>query len=200
MSNSFDPKFQEEDLTSKIVVGIERLSEVFRVLLWEKSKETGLSPIQIQILLFLKSHDRSMATVSYLSKEFNLKKPTISDAVKVMFEKRLIDKETGEDARGYTISLTARGARLVDTLQDFDSPLRKSIQGMGLPANQAIYDGLVKVIFNLNQSGIIEVQRTCYGCQFYQKEANSHYCSFINKGLKTEDLRLDCTDFKSKFE
>ncbi|WP_462253609.1 MarR family winged helix-turn-helix transcriptional regulator [Ekhidna sp.] len=200
MRNSFDPKFQEEDLTSKIVVGIERLSEVFRVLLWEKSKETGLSPIQIQILLFLKSHDRSMANVSHLSKEFNLKKPTISDAVKVMFEKRLIDKETGEDARRYTISLTARGARLVDTLQDFDSPLRKSIEGMGLPANQAIYDGLVKVIFNLNQSGIIEVQRTCYGCQFHQKEANSHYCGFINKELKTEDLRLDCTDFKSKSE
>ena len=87
MANLFDPKVQESDLSSKSVVGLERISEVFRVLLWQKSNETGLSPIQIQLLIFIKNHDSSLANVSQLAREFNMKKPTISDAVKVLFQK-----------------------------------------------------------------------------------------------------------------
>lgn len=197
MASSFDPKFQEKDLTSKVVVGIERLSEVFRVLLWEKSKETGLSPIQIQILLFIKHHDRSMANVSYLSKEFNLKKPTISDAIKVMFEKKLIEKEIGEDARRYTITLSTDGKKLADKLQSFDEPLRKSIDAIDETDRTKLYDGLVKIIFGLNQSGIIDVQRTCYGCQFHEKRSSESYCQYIKKTLKTDQIRLDCEDFQA---
>lgn len=197
MASSFDPKLQETNLTSKIVVGLERLSEVFRVMLWEKSKETGLSPIQIQILLFIKHHDHSLANVSHLSREFNLKKPTVSDAIKVMYEKKLIEKETGEDARGYTISLSTQGTKLVDSLQGFDDPLRKSIESIDSEEKKSLYTGLAKLIFDLNRSGIIDVQRTCYGCQFYEKRSSGHYCQYIKEGLKDDQIRLDCNDFQS---
>lgn len=196
MSNSFDPKIQEVDLTSKIVVGLERLSEVFRVLLWEKSKETGLSPIQIQILLFVKTHNKSLANVSYLSKEFNLKKPTVSDAVKVMFYKGLIDKEAGEDARAYTIVLTKDGNKMVRQLEGFDEPLKKEVASLSNMDQKSFYESLVKIIFSLNQSGIIEVQRTCYGCQFYESQKSGHFCQFIKKPLKEDEIRLDCEDFQ----
>ena len=53
MSDSvFNPNHQETDISSKIVAGLERISEAFKVLLWEKAKLLGLSPIQIQILIF----------------------------------------------------------------------------------------------------------------------------------------------------
>ena len=196
MANSFDPKRQEKDLTSKIVVGIERLSEVFRVLLWEKSKETGLSPIQIQLLLFIKDHDPSMANVSQMSREFNLKKPTISDAVKVLFEKKLIEKEIGEDARAYTISLSPEGFKLVKNLETFDRPLRDIIEKLDVQKTAQFYNGMVKMIHGLNQSGVIDVQRTCFGCKFYEKSGPNHYCQFIKKELFDKDLRLDCNDFQ----
>ncbi|MEL6557873.1 MAG: MarR family transcriptional regulator, partial [Bacteroidota bacterium] len=49
MKNStFNPEQQQKDISSKIVAGLERVSEVFKVLLWEKAKQVGLSPIQIQ--------------------------------------------------------------------------------------------------------------------------------------------------------
>jgi len=146
MANSFDPKLQEKDLTSKIVVGVERLSEVFRVLLWEKSKETGLSPIQIQILLFVKDHPGKMANVSALSKEFNLKKPTISDAVKVLFQKGYILKLGEDDARSYTISLSGEGKKLAKKLEDFDSPLKKVINELGSESQVSMYHSLVHLM------------------------------------------------------
>ena len=195
MTNSFDPIIQEKDLTSKLVVGFERLSEVFRVLLWEKSKETGLSPIQIQILLFIKHHDTYLANVSQLSREFNLKKPTISDAIKVLFEKGFITKEIGEDARAYTIHLSDKGQDLTTSLQAFDDPLRKTIESLKFEEKSALYEGLIKIIFELNKVGIIKVQRTCFGCKFHQKKEGGDYCSFINKSLENSDLRLDCNDF-----
>lgn len=88
MKNSaFDLSTQNNDFTSKIVAGLERVSEVFRLLLWQHSKVIGLSPIQIQILMFVEYHAEDLCNVSYLAKEFNVSKPTISDAVKVLKKK-----------------------------------------------------------------------------------------------------------------
>ena len=196
MANSFDPKLQEKDLTSKIVVGLERLSEVFRVLLWEKSKETGLSPIQIQILLFVKDHPSKMANVSTLSKEFNLKKPTISDAVKVLFQKGYILKLGEEDARSYTISMSEDGKKLAKKLEDFDSPLKQAINQLASENQGSMYHSLVRLIYSLNESGLIEVQRTCFGCQYYDHRKAGHYCKFIKSPLRDEELRIDCLDFQ----
>ena len=88
MENSpFNPEQQEKDLSSKIVAGLERVSEVFKILLWQKAKAIKLSSIQIQILIFLAFHKSSLCNVSHLAKEFNVTKPTISDAIKILDKK-----------------------------------------------------------------------------------------------------------------
>ena len=74
----FDTSFQQESVSNKIVVGLERISEVFRTLLWAEAKKSGVSPIQIQILIFIAYHKSSLCTVSYLAKELDVTKPTIS--------------------------------------------------------------------------------------------------------------------------
>ena len=198
MTNSFDLKQQESDITSKLVVGLERLSEVFRVLLWEQSKITGLSPIQIQILIFLKNHDESLANVSHLSSEFNLKKPTVSDAIKVLFAKGLIKKEAGVDARAYTIHLTGDGKRLVKEVQNFAEPLHSRLAELSVSDKQSFHKSLTQLIFRLNQAGIIQVQRTCFGCRFYEKNEASHYCNLLERSLEDKDLRLDCQEFEAE--
>jgi len=85
---------QNINLDSKIVAGLERLSQVFRILLWEKAKEYSLSPIQIQLMIFIQHHSQDKTTISYLAQEFNFTKPTISDAVKVLEQKKLINLQT----------------------------------------------------------------------------------------------------------
>jgi len=108
----FDITFQNTDTVSKIVVGLERISEAFRALLWEYAKTIGLSPIQIQILIFVAYHREQLCTVSHLAKEFNLTKPTISDAVKALEKKGMISKhKTLVDSRSYFIALTEEGKK-----------------------------------------------------------------------------------------
>ncbi len=76
----FDPSEQNIDLDKKIVAGLERLSQVFRALLWDHAKAYNLSPIQIQLLIFIRYHRPEHNSVSYLAGEFSVTKPTISDA------------------------------------------------------------------------------------------------------------------------
>ncbi|MEO6831625.1 MAG: MarR family transcriptional regulator, partial [Chitinophagaceae bacterium] len=54
--SAFDLSQQNRSIDSKIVVSLERISQAFRVLLWKESKEFSLSPIQIQVLIFLLHH------------------------------------------------------------------------------------------------------------------------------------------------
>jgi DNA-binding MarR family transcriptional regulator len=194
----FNPNVSQ-DVSSKIVTGLERISEVFKLLLWEKAKHIGLSPIQIQTLIFVAFHKSELCTVSHLAKEFNITKPTISDAIKVLDRKGIIFKDfSTTDQRSYTIQLTDLGKQLVAETNDFASPLKAQVDTFDVAELDSIFKTLSELIYKLNQNGILTVQRTCYGCKFYQKNKNSDYCNLLEKELKNQDIRLDCPEFIEK--
>jgi DNA-binding MarR family transcriptional regulator len=194
----FNPNVSQ-DVSSKIVTGLERISEVFKLLLWEKAKHIGLSPIQIQTLIFVAFHKSELCTVSHLAKEFNITKPTISDAVKVLDRKGIIFKDfSTTDQRSYTIQLTDLGKQLVAETNDFASPLKAQVDTFDVAELDSIFKTLSELIYKLNQNGILTVQRTCYGCKFYQKNDTSDYCNLLQKELKNQDIRLDCPEFAEK--
>ena len=193
----FNPDHQERDVSSKIIAGLERISEAFKVLLWDKAKLLGLSPIQIQILIFIAYHKNEICNVSHLAKEFNITKPTISDAIKVLDKKGLITKEySSSDSRSYSISLSETGTETIGQIADFANPLKKQLNAVDNPELESLFGTLSKLIYQLNTSGILSVQRTCYGCKFYSKESNRDYCNLLNKELLNKDIRLDCPEFE----
>ena len=122
----FNPNNQEVDFPGKIVAGLERISEAFKVLLWKKAKLLGLSPIQIQILLFISYHKSEICNVSHLAKEFNITKPTISDAIRVLDKKGLILKDfSSTDSRSYSIKLSNPGKSIVTETEKLCQSFKK---------------------------------------------------------------------------
>lgn len=200
MSKSiFNTEFQQNDLTGKIVIGLERISEVFKSLLWEHAKEIGLSPIQIQILIFVAYHKDELCNVSHLAKEFSITKPTISDAVRVLEAKLLIRKTYGTgDGRSYTISLSEEGTKVVERTHNFASPIKDQLDKMDNSKLEIVYHTLTKLIYNLNKNGVIGVQRMCSGCKFYESNNLNHYCHFIKNDILPNDLKMDCPEFEEK--
>ena len=192
----FDPNQQQKDISSKIVAGLERISEVFKILLWEKAKIVGLSPIQIQMLIFIAFHKQDLCNVSHLAKEFNVTKPTVSDAIKVLDRKGIIVKDfSSSDSRSYTIQLSSSGKKIVSETNDFAKPLKTQIDGFKQTDLENLFETVSELIYNLNQHGILTVQRTCYGCKFYQKNKKVDYCNLLDKELLNQDIRLDCPEF-----
>ena len=197
--NIFNTNTQQEDLSNKIVVGLERISEAFKVLLREKAQELGLSPIQIQIIIFIAYHKQELCNVSQLAKEFNVTKPTISDSIKVLEKKDFITKiPSSIDSRSYSIKLSLKGEKTLKTTNSFANPIKDELKKINESDLETLYTPLYELIYNLNRVGILNVQRTCYACVFYEKKNNKHYCNFLEKPLANKDIRIDCPEFEEK--
>lgn len=195
----FNPEQQQKYISSKIVVGLERISEVFKVLLWEKAKLVGLSPIQIQVLIFIAYHKENLCNVSHLAREFNITKPTVSDVIKVLCIKGLIEKDfSSSDSRSYSLTLTDLGAISVNEIYDFANPLNKQINTFDQTEMEDLFETIGKLIYKLNRSGILSVQRTCYACKFHQRNEEVDYCNLLEKDLLKKDIRLDCQEYENK--
>lgn len=191
----FDNKFQEESVESKIVVALERISEGFRVLLWEESKEHALSPIQTQILIFCLFHDSDKSTVSHLANEFNMTKSTISDSVKSLLSKKLIIKETeSDDNRSYSIKLTDSGKLLAKKVSLFANKILEPLANSTNAQNELLLSSLLDLISNLQNTGVISINRMCLSCRFHEVIKKQNYCRLLNAPLKKSELRIDCRD------
>lgn len=193
--SSFSLPHQNLRIESRIVVALERIAEAFRVLLWNESKENALSPIQIQILIFLLFHPQDKCKVSYLADEFNMTKATVSDSVKVLLKKRLISREVDPlDARSYAINLTPSGKKIAEKSSLFASSIEGPIEKLSGDQKVIVLNGLLKLIYDLNQAGIITIQRMCFTCSNYQDKNGNHYCKLLHRQLADKELRVDCLE------
>ena len=199
MANIFNPDNQSKSLDNKIVIALERISEAFKAMLWEQSKAHALSPIQIQVLIFVHNHEPEFAKVSYLSEEFNVTKATMSDTIKTLEKKSFITKEPDfNDQRSYQIKLTSKGIDVALSISNYPLPLVKAVKYLDPEEKTDTYNSLIALLNHLNNSGVINVNRMCHSCKFLQKGEKDYYCNFLEKTLKKEDLRIDCPEHSVK--
>ncbi|WP_028892967.1 MarR family winged helix-turn-helix transcriptional regulator [Tenacibaculum sp. 47A_GOM-205m] len=199
MKSPFNLNQQNTKIESKIVVALERISEAFRVLLWSESKENSLSPIQIQILIFLLFHSEEKCKVSYLAEEFNMTKATISDSIRVLLKKELVQKfNNPSDTRSYIIGLTNQGKQIAEKSANFTLNIEQPLSSLPEDQKKDILAGLLKVIYQLNKAGVITIQRMCFTCSYYQNENNEHFCKLLQSKLASKELRIDCPEHEFK--
>ncbi|RMF59726.1 MAG: MarR family transcriptional regulator, partial [Calditrichaeota bacterium] len=128
MASIFDLQFQHDDVDSKIAAALERLSQTFRVLLWEKTKSHNLSPIQIQMLVYLFYHSHEEITMGQLAARFSLTPATVSDAVKTLVQKGLVVRTpTARDRRAVSVKLNAAGRKMANKLTAWADVIRDNL-------------------------------------------------------------------------
>lgn len=202
MSKSdFHLTHQNKSTESKIVASLERVAQAFRVLLWQESKENSLTPIQVQVLIFLRFHSEEKCKVSYLAGEFNMTKATISDTIKTLEQKQLITKVSEHhDTRSYIIQLTANGKNLADKISLFSKEIFRPIDKLHPDDKENLLLSLLNIIRHLNQAGVITIQRMCLTCNYYNysDKTQVHFCKLLNQKLKSTELRIDCPEHLSK--
>jgi DNA-binding MarR family transcriptional regulator len=199
--SAFDLEHQNSSIESKIITSLERVSQAFRVLLWNESKEFSLSPIQVQVLIFLLHHSDEKRKVSYLASEFNMTKATISDTIKTLEQKQLIKKEYEQhDTRSYIIHLTKKGKDTAEETSLFANQIQIPIEKLHATDKENLLLSLLDIIHHLNKSGIITIQRMCFTCHFYKRNNNGqeHFCGLLNTKLADTELRIDCAEHNQK--
>lgn len=201
MNSIFDPSFQNSDIASKIVFALERLSQVFKVNLWRENKKYGLSPLQLQILLFLHFQNDESKNVSQLALEFNVTKATISEAVRTLEKKAyLVKQRNPDDARNIMLKLTPKGEAVVPELSLFANEIRRYALGFDEQTQETLLIALLELINQLQENGHISMQRMCFSCQYFvrQDDIFPYYCQLLNKQLKEVELRINCIEHKPK--
>lgn len=199
--SAFDLVHQNSSIESKIVASLEKVSQAFRVLLWNESKEFSLSPIQVQVLIFLLHHSGEKRKVSYLAEEFNMTKATLSDTIKTLEQKQLIKKEyETHDSRSYIIHLTKKGNDIAEQTSMFAKQIQVPIDKLHATDKENLLLSLLDIIHHLNKSGIITIQRMCFTCHYYKanKNGQEHFCELLNTKLANNELRTDCAEHKQK--
>ncbi len=199
--SDFDLIHQNQSVESKIVASLERIAQAFRVLLWQESKEFSLSPIQVQVLIFLLHHSREKRKVSYLADEFNITKATISDTIKTLEQKNLITKEYESfDTRSYVINLTQKGKDIADKTSLFTKEIHTPIDQLHTDDKENLLLSLLNIIRHLNKTGVITIQRMCMTCTYYSplEKGQGHFCKLLHQPLHITDLRMDCPEHEMR--
>lgn len=199
--SDFDLAQQNLGTEGKIVASLERIAQAFRVLLWQESKEFLLTPIQVQVLIFLLYHSPEKRKVSYLADEFNMTKATISDTVKTLEQKKLLTKAyEPHDSRSYMIHLTKKGEAIAGKTSFFTKEIRTPIDKLQQDDKENLLLSLLNIIRHLNQSGVITIQRMCMSCSYYQssEKGQRHFCRLLSQKLQVADLRIDCPEHELK--
>ena len=189
MSNNID---------KKIAIALERLSRVFRIILWDLSSKEGLSPIQIHILLYINKSCDDICRVSRLAIEFGLAKATVSSAVKALVRKGFINRKKCEhDKRGSFLQLTLKGEALARKLSSWDNVINEQLAGLASNNKKTVLLFLMQLIESMKETGIIDSIRMCINCTHFQRYANHtngerYHCSLTGKEALISELTFDC--------
>lgn len=198
MASVFDPSQQHDDLDAKLIAGIERLGHALRSMLRSEAQRHGLSPLQLQLLIQLRHGDRADGRVGAMAERFDVRSPTISDAVAALVDKGLAERQpAASDRRARDLVPTDAGIALVDRTDGWADDLRRALDGHDAATKRASYDLLTSLIATLFDQGVVSVARLCRTCRFLEVAPASgapFRCGLLRMDMEPEALRLDCPD------
>ena len=202
-TSAFNPAAQHQNVDAKIVASLERLSQTFRSLLWDEATESGLSPIQVQLLIHLRFHPTGSHRVSSLAEQFDLTNATVSEALSTLVDKGLLTKERDPaDGRARVLALTQQGAKAADRLAGWATAMQRQLAAQSDAEKVLVMRFLMNLIADLQKAGSITVARMCSTCRFFEAEGRSssvapHYCALLDTPLAVQDLRFDCPEHQT---
>lgn len=191
-------------IESKIAYLLERVSVVYKVLLWNLAKEQKLTPLQIQIMLFINNRITEECTPSNISMDLQITKATLSDAVKTLIKKGLIKKISfHKDRRSALLILTHRGRNLVKRIEGIGDTLAAHIRDLNTQEKEYALLFLIRLINSLYYSGLIKIARICPTCKFFIKDTKSgedglkarHICSLTDTEITDTSINVNCPKY-----
>ena len=184
-----------------MAAALERVGQALRVQMWDRAKQYGLSPTQLQVLLRLGSDPPARRRIGVLAGELDVTHPTVSDAVAVLRRKGLVDRDPG--SRTAALNLSVRGQAVAAALSDWDRRTRRHLAELPVGDKHATLRLLLELIAALQRSGAITVARMCVTCRFFRRDAHPdslrpHHCALVDAPMGVGDLRVDCAEHEPR--
>ncbi len=186
-------------LDRRLADALERIGHGMRSLAQRTAREHGLTPLQQQAVLALARESRVRREVAALAQEFDVTTPTMSDAVAALERKELVTRSPGSDGRRRSLALTPAGEEVALRLSSWDDPLTAAFAALPDADRATTLHTLLRVIADLQHTGVVSVARTCTTCRFFGPDehpdpAAPHHCHLLRVPLPLAGLRTDCPE------
>ncbi len=197
----FNPQ-QRTTPGGRITIALYRITQAIDRLFRERGKGVGLSPTQIQSLLFLKYGRPGVRTIGGLANRLGVTYATSSGVADALERKRLLKRTPlPEDQRVITLGLTAQGEDEAARLEDILDEIERAVNALPEADRAALLRATQAIVRHLQQAGYVSVYEMCWGCQFFRKDAHPedprgpHHCAFMDAPLPESNTYLECPDF-----
>lgn len=180
---------------------IERLANLLRNEARRSGVHYGLQPVQLEALNYLAACNRYSNTPLGVTDYLGLTKGTVSQTLKVLEAKGLIDKHIdAKDKRVVHLHLTNAGNKL---LQDaVPAPvLSKAYQILPGAVQQQLGAGLAELLRSLQQTNGLKSFGVCTTCRYNRRLSDdTFFCELTNENLSRRDTELICREHAAKSE
>ncbi|SHN45304.1 DNA-binding transcriptional regulator, MarR family [Chitinophaga sp. CF418] len=166
---------------------------MLKAIQWEQARILGITPLQLQILLFTGHHTAAVNKVAYIAMELQLSRPTVSDAAAALVSKGLLRMEDDlRDRRSYSFLLTNTGLEVLEQAEKYTAELYAIVGKRPSREKMNLYQSVFTIIAGLsNEKG--GMQRMCYNCSHYEgNKKRQHGCRLLQKKLTSAELQIDC--------
>ena len=193
----------------RIAAALERLGQVQRVLIQDTATASGLSPLQVRVLLALAG---APARPSELAARLGVTRATLTDSLQALRAKGLCEVAPDEgDGRSHWVGLTASGRSTSGRLASWGMPVQRHLAALPPGEQGGLLDSLLRLIADLQRDGLIPPARMCLTCRFYRPDGagerrasagpgpgegaqSGAWCDLLAAPLTPVDLRLDCLE------
>jgi DNA-binding MarR family transcriptional regulator len=178
---------------SGIVRALERLSRLMRA----GEFGDGLNPAQWEALRFLARANRFSNSPGALTRYLGATKGTISQTVKALERKKLIEKsERPGEKRSVVLRLTRAGSDMM--ARDPWSVLARSLEALGGKTRRRMEKGLVEVLAQEITRRVAPSFGSCATCRFWRADARHgdaqgpHLCMLYDEPLTEAEAMQIC--------
>ncbi len=200
--SSFDPRYRQENIPGNITIALYRISQAIGILLRRKGLAHGLSPTQVQALLFLAYSRPGVRTIGGLAQRLGCTLATASGVADVLERKGLAYREPlPEHRRTITLHLTSQGEALIHELDHVLDELEESIRTLSPADQESMLHAMQQIVRRLAGAGHVVIYEMCWSCGFFRPNAHPadpagpHHCAFMDAPLPEENTYTECPDF-----
>lgn len=198
----FDPTYRAERPAGAAAIALYRISQAIGHMLRRRGEQEGLSPAQIQALLFLRFVRPGARTIGGLAQRLAATYATTSGVTDALERKRLIERQRHpDDARSVMLELTEEGRRRADALEDVLDEIEEAVAALPEDEQQVLLRAAQAIVGRLQQAGHVQIYEMCWGCQFFRRDAHPddprgpHHCAFVDAPLAEPNTYRECPDF-----
>jgi len=189
-----------DPLPHRLASALSKVSVSLKRRLWRDAASRRISPLQAQILAFLRQRSTHGATVSDITRMLGVTMPTASDVIAVLVRRGLLRKfRTEADGRVFTVLLTARGRRRAEQVMGWPDFLLWAAELLPVEEQESLLRTLIKLIRSIQERGEIPVARMCVTCTHFRPNVHEdrerpHHCALVDAPFGDRLLRIDCQE------